>query len=207
MASQQVFRSNNVLDLRTAAGIFATCCIKTAAGAATITRGNTGTAFLDDKGQLTTSNMAVGLTDADANFFSGRCPNGEIITIFGIQIGTFEVTSADVHVASTAIVQQQILDMVTVKLNLKGQTYNLGNPSLFPSPLGCNGLNLNGGRAVASFRFPRQVPIQLKSNDQFYIEFECVKTGITLAGNDNKAMFRVTCPASRGVSLANLSGA
>ena len=199
--------SSKVLDLRTAGGIYGKGCIVTTAGAATVPAGAECNIFLDEKNTNTTSNLANGANDADGNFWSGRCPNGEIITLFGIQLAIYEVDANDVPQAGSAPITQMAVNFCSVKLQLKGQQYVLGHSGLYPSGLGSNGLNLNGGRAVAPFRFPRAAPIQLVSNDQFYLTIRAELAGITLAANDNKLMFSAYCPASRGVSLANLSGA
>ena len=202
--------SQNVLDLRTAGGIFGRGAIQAPAAAAAVAAGSECQVFLDQRGQNATSNMAVGLTNADANFFGGICPNGEVVTLFGLQIAFWTATGAtDIPIAGTPVMSQEVQEFCSVSLQLKGTQYNIGNVSLYPSGIGVNNsaMGNNGGRAVIPFRFPKGAPIQLRSNDQFYLTIRAELAGITLGNNADKIIFQVYCPASRGVALSNLSGA
>jgi hypothetical protein len=195
--------TRNVMDVRTMGGVFGSTLILPTAGA--IPAGRTATMFLDEKGQATTGNVA--LTNADANFFGGRCQNGEVVTIFGFQfwVGQFD-TVTGLYVDSTAVLLQEALSNISIKLNLKGQQYNVGNLSLYATGHGSNALlSQNGGRAVAPFRLPRTLPVQLKSNDQFYFTFTAERA-VTTAAN-TAVSIQGYCPASTGVELSNLSGA
>ena len=199
------FPASNVMDVRSMGGINATCILPSAAGI--IAPGTIASAFLDGFGQAATGNIP--LTNADANFFDGRVTNGEIVTIFGVQIMAFEVLQAapfTVNPLLNPLILSDILQSVSLRLQLKGQSYPIGNCQLFPSGLGTASAPKNGGNVTQAWRFPASAPLILEENDQFFIELRAER-GITLSAVGQAAMFKIYCPATTSVSLANLSGA
>ena len=196
--------TKQTLDVRTLGGIFGRAQIPTGAGVAVVASGAEASVWNDQIGASTTSNLTQ--TTADSNLFGGRIPNGEVYTLFGWQVQIFEVTSADLPVDSTALIHESMLDGLSMTLHMKGQEYVVGSVIPSPSGLGSDTLAMNGGRAVAPFRFPAQLPIQLVSNDQWFVTFTA-KSAITLTAADNKIEIFMYCPASRGIPITQLSGA
>lgn len=198
--------TSQTLDVRTLGGLFGRCDIATTAAAATIPVGAQASIFQDVIGANTTSNIVGGVTNADANCFGGRVPNGEYWTIFGFQVQVFEVDTNDLPVASTAAVAEGIAEQISMTINMKGQTYEIGSVQPLPCGLGANTLAMNGGRAVAPFRFNPRIPIALNPNDQWFLQFT-VKRQITLSAANNKAEIFVYLPASKSIQIGQLSGA
>jgi hypothetical protein len=197
------------LDVRTLNGVYGRANLAGAGGAVPV---NAQTQiFLDQLGGSVNSNIAQ--TQADSNFFDGQTPNGEVFTIFGFQVQIWEETISTpatpvfpAVAASNAAISQQALENLSFSLNLKGQEYTIGSLKTVPCPLGGNTYTQNGGRAVAPFRFPRQLPLQLNSNDQFFVTVTA-KRPIATAGGTNGFGIFIYCPASRGIPLGQLSGA
>ena len=106
----------------------------------------------------------------------------------------------------TNIILQQALRNLSFSLLLKGQEYQIGSLMTTPSPKGTNTAPQNGGRAVAPFRFPRNLVLQLNSNDQFAIRVQAQRA-ITLGAAGNGLGITWHAAASRGIPLGQLSGA
>jgi hypothetical protein len=198
--------TNQTLDVRTLGGIFGRCQLASTAPAATLAVGQQASVFQDVIGSNVTSNIAGGVTFADANSFGGRVPNGEWWTIFGFQVQIFETDANDLPVASAANVAEGIAEQISMTINMKGQTYETGSVQPLPCGLGTNTLAMNGGRAVAPFRFNPRIPIALRPNDQWFLTFT-VKRQITLSAPGNKAEIFVYLPASKSIAIGQLSGA
>lgn len=201
--------TRQTLDVRTLGGIFGRCNIAAPAGVAVVATGTKGFIWLDQLNEATTSNIAGGVTRADANLFGGKIPNQEWYTIFGWQMQAFEVDNNSVPVDSAANIHESILDSLTFKIFMKGQEYIIGNLKPNPTGLGCGGtggLDMNGGRAVAPFRFPASLPIQMSGNDTLYVEVTNTRA-ITLSGNAHAIEIFLYCPASKGIPVGQLSGA
>ena len=196
--------TNQTLDVRSLGGVFGRCVIDGAGGV--VAAGSTGSIFLDELGASATSNVAGGITNADANLFGGVVPNGEVITIFGWQMQVGEVTSAGLPVDSAAELHEAFLDSLSYKIFLKGQEYVQGNLKPVPSGLGCSLLDKNGGANVAPFRFPGSLPLQIGPNDQLFVQIEA-KRAIATGGGTNGIEIFLYCPATRGIAIGQLSGA
>jgi hypothetical protein len=197
------------LDVRTLGGIFGRANLAGAGGAVPV-NGQTQV-FLDQLNGNVNSNITQ--TQADSNFFDGITPNGEVFTIFGMQIQIWEESISTPAtpvfpqcIATNAVVTAQALRDLSFSLSLKGQEYQIGSLKTVPCPLGGNTYNQNGGRAVAPFRFPRQLPLQLNSNDQFFVTVTAKRAIATSGGTNGFGIF-IYCPASRGIPLGQLSGA
>ena len=197
--------TQQTLDVRTLGGIYSRALLADSPAAAVVTSGASTKLFLDQLGGST--NSGITQTAATSNFYDGIVPNGEVYTLFGFQVMVYETDSSAVPVASTAVIHQEALRNLSFSLNLKGQEYVIGSVMPTPCPLGTNTLFQNGGRAVAPFRFPRQLPLQLNSNDQFFVTVTAKRTiNLTAASTNGLGIF-VYCPASRGIPLGQLSGA
>ena len=192
------------LDVRTLNGIFGSATLGPGA-AGVIAAGATTKLFLDSLGSNT--NSRVTQTVADSNFWSGYTPNQETYTLFGFQVQIWEVDANYVAQATTNVIIQEALRNISFSLSLKGQEYQIGSLMTVPCPLGSNGLPQNGGRAVAPFRFPRALPLQLGSMDQFYVNVRAERPINVAAGTTNEIGIFIYCPASRGIPLGQLSGA
>lgn len=197
------------LDVRTLNGIYGRANLAGAGGVVPL-NGSTQI-FLDQLGGSINSNVAQ--TQADSNFYDGITPNGEIYTIFGFQVQIWEETISTpatpvfpAVIAPNPVVSQQALENLSFSLNLKGQEYTIGSLKTTPCPLGGNTYSQNGGRAVAPFRFPRQLPLQLNSNDQFFVTVTAKRPIAVTAATNGIGIF-IYCPASRGIPLGQLSGA
>jgi hypothetical protein len=204
-------RTATTLDVRTMGGIFGRGRIQ-ATGAGVFNAASQCSIFLDALGATPgTSNVeAPGVTTSDANFFNGRCPNQEIFTLWGMQIALQEqdANGVAIQAASAVIdtginlagVQQEALKSCSLELSLKGSNYSIGSLMNMPSPAGANGVTQNGGRAVAPFRFPRQLPLQLEGNDQFFVTIKTTRAFAASAAAAHFMSFYIYCPASRGHS-------
>jgi hypothetical protein len=198
--------TSQTLDVRTLGGLFARGNIPTAGGVVTVPVGSQCSLFLDQINANVTSGVGGGVTLADANGFGGRVPNGEYWTIFGFQVGIFEVTAAGLPVASAPAVAEGIAQQLTLTINMKGQTYNMGSVQPMPCGLGTNTLAMNGGRAVAPFRFNPRLPIALNPMDQWFLTFATTRV-ITLSAIGNQIELFVYMPASKSIKIGQLSGA
>ena len=198
--------TRQTLDVRTLGGIFGRCNLAPPAGAAAVAAGTKGFIWLDNLNESTTSNIVGGVTYADANVFSGRIANMETYTLFGWQMQVFEVDANGLPVDTAPNVHESFLDSLTFKLFMKGQEYIIGNVKPNPTGLGCNGLDMNGGRAVAPFRFPAELPNQLDGNDSWYVEVSNTRA-ITVSGANHRIEVFIYCPASKGIPVGQLSGA
>ena len=187
-----LMKTGNVLDLRTAGGIFSTCIFQAASSA--VAAGVTTTAFQDD------------LNSSTSNCFGGRVPQGEIWTIWGIQVQLDIETTALISKADSAILTQDALNRISVSMNLRGQEIQVGSIKCFPSGLGANTITMNGGRAVNVMRFPRTQPLQLESNDVFTVTYKMETAYTSGAATDALRIFTY-CQGSKAISLANLAGA
>jgi len=199
--------TNQTLDLRTLGGLYGRCDFQvTVAGTAIVTPGTSRQIFADQFNTNTTSGVPGGVQISDATLASGLIPSGEVVTLFGwqIQVGQLDINNAPV--VGTAAVTQNILDNLRMTIFMAGQEYIIGNINNMPSGIGGNALTQNGGRSVAPFRFPPSLPIQLKGNQSFFVRFD-VLNAVTLDANDNQIEVQVYCPASRGIPVAQLSGA
>lgn len=198
------------LDVRTLGGIYGTGDLAGAGGAVPV---NAQTQiFLDPLGGFANSNIAQ--TQADSNFFDGQTPNGEVYTIFGFQVEIWEQSVSTpatpifpTPIPGNAVTIAEALESLSFSLNIKGQEYIIGSLKTVPCPLGSNTYPQNGGRAVAPFRFPRQLPLQLNSNDQFFMTVTAKRAINNTAAATNGFGIFVYCPASRGIPLGQLSGA
>ena len=190
------------LDVRTLGGIFSRCQLASAAGV--IGAGTSSIAFLDQLGGAVNSGLAQ--TRSDSNFFDGLVPQGEVYSLFSLEAQLFETNGAGNPVLHTNIILQQALRNLSFSLLLKGQEYQIGSLMTTPSPKGTNTAPQNGGRAVAPFRFPRNLVLQLNSNDQFAIRVQAQRA-ITLGGVGNGLGITWHAAASRGIPLGQLSGA
>jgi hypothetical protein len=190
------------LDVRTLGGIYSRCQLAGAGGA--IAQGTQAIAFLDPLNGNTNSGLTQ--TRADSNFFDGMVPQGEVYTLFSLEAQIFESDGAGNPVLHTNIILQQALRNLSFSLILKGQEYNIGSLMTVPSPKGTNTAPQNGGRAVAPFRFPRQLALQLRSNDQFAVRTQAQRA-ITTGGGGNGLLITWHAAASRGIPLGQLSGA
>ena len=197
--------TNQTLDVRTLGGIFGRCVLNDNGGGVVAT-GTSGSIFLDDLGSAATSNITGGVTNADANLFGGRIPQGQTITIFGWQMQVFETDTNNLPVASAAQVVDGFLDSLSYKIFMKGQEYVQGNLKPVPSGAGASTLSRNGGANVDPYRFPSSLPIQLSPLDQWFVQVEA-KRDIVVTGANNKIEIFLYCPASRGIALGQLSGA
>lgn len=191
------------LDVRTLQGIYGTGLLT--AGAGGVVAANSQTiVFLDRLGSATNSNIAQ--TTADSNFFNGAVDAGEIFTLFGFSIQIKEVTNVGGPVVPAVAVVQEALRNLSFTLNLKGQTYPIGSLMTVPSPLGSEQMVKNGGNGVAPFRFPRAIPLQIGSLDQYSVTVKAERAINTSGGTNTIGVF-IYCPASRGIPLGQLSGA
>ena len=212
-------RTATTLDVRTMGGIFGRGRLGPASGAGVIAAATQCSIFLDALGANPgTSNVeAPGVTTSDASLFNGRCPNQEIITIWGCQIQIQEQDANGLAIQSTiaapgsaegfGAVQNDILKSISLELSLKGSNYTIGNLQTLPSAGGSNAVAQNGGRAVAPFRFPRQLPLQLDGNDSFFLTFKTTRAFTLSAAAAGFVSISVYCPASRGIPVSQLSGA
>lgn len=196
--------TKQTLDVRTLGGVYGTGVL-TPDGATGILANQTCQIFQDQLGAGTTSNLVQ--TTADSNLFGGRIPNGEVYTLFGFQIQfQWKVLATGLPVIQTAALYEQALANVEFKLHMKGQEYIIGNVKPLACGLGSNGMPMNGGRAVAPFRFPAELPIQLTSNDTWFVTMTTRRPIVDGAGLNALSVF-VYCPASRGIPIGQLSGA
>ena len=190
------------LDVRTLGGLYGSAFL---AGAGGVVAAGTRTAvFLDDLG----NNVASGLVQQQAlsNFFGGRVEQGEILTLFGFQMMVYETDNVAQTVASTVVIHAEALRNLSFELQLKGSEFPITSVVTAPCPLGTNTLFQNGGRAVAPFRFPRQIPLQLNSNDQWSVTVTAQRA-INVGAATNGFRIFIYCPASKGIPLGQLSGA
>ena len=197
-----LMKTGNVLDLRTAGGIFSTCIFQAASSA--VAAGVTTTAFQDDLNSSTSSGITQ--NRSTSNCFGGRVPQGEIWTIWGIQVQLDIETTALISKADSAILTQDALNRISVSMNLRGQEIQVGSIKCFPSGLGANTITMNGGRAVNVMRFPRTQPLQLESNDVFTVTYKMETAYTSGAATDALRIFTY-CQGSKAISLANLAGA
>lgn len=196
--------TKQTLDVRTLGGVFGTGQIQ-ADGATGILANQTCQIFQDQLGAGVTSNVVQ--TTADSNLFGGRIPNGEVYTLFGFQVQLqWVVQATGLPVIQANALYEQALANIEMKIHMKGQEYIIGNLKPLPSGLGSNGMPMNGGRAVAPFRFPAELPIQLTSNDTWFITMTTKRPILDGAGLNALKIF-VYCPASRGIPIGQLSGA
>jgi hypothetical protein len=196
--------TNQTLDVRTLGGVFGTGVLQGDA-ATGIAVNTTCQIFQDNLGAATTSNIVQ--TTADSNLFGGRIPNGEVYTLFGFQVQVREVVAATgLPVVSANAFYETALANIEMKIHMKGQEYVIGNLKPLPSGLGCNGMPMNGGRAVAPFRFPAELPIQLTGNDSWFVTMTAKRAILDGAGLNDLEIF-IYCPASRGIPISQLSGA
>lgn len=202
MANVTTMKSANVLDLRSAGGLFSTCIFQ-AAGSA-VAAGTTTTAFQDDLNSSTSS----GLTQnrATSNCFGGRVPQGEIWTLWSIECAIDYETNAQVALADSAILIQDAMNRISVSMNIRGQEIQVGSLKCYPSGKMSNGLAQNGGRAVPVFRFPRTQPLQLTSNDVFTVTFK-METALTTANATDSLRIFTYCAGSKAIAIGNLAGA
>jgi hypothetical protein len=196
--------TKQTLDVRTLGGVYGTGVL-TPDGATGILANQTCQIFQDQIGAGTTSNLVQ--TTADSNLFGGRIPNGEVYTLFGFQVQLqYSVAASGVPVAAANQIYEQALANIEMKIHMKGQEYIIGNLKPLPCGLGTNGMPMNGGRAVAPFRFPAELPIQLTSNDTWFVTMTAKRPILDGAGLNNLSIF-IYCPASRGIPIGQLSGA
>ncbi len=212
------YRTSTTLDVRTMGGIFGRGRLQAGAGGI-VPAASQCSIFLDSLGtQPGTSNIELpGVTVSDANFFNGRCPNQEIYTLWGMQIQLQEQDANGLAVQSTSAaadtgvsfggIMTDALKSCSLELSLKGSNYTIGNLQTLPSAQGSNIVTMSGGRAVAPFRFPRQLPLQLEGNDQFFITIKTTRAFALSAAAAGFMTFTVYCPASRGIPVSQLSGA
>ena len=198
------FLTQQTLDVRTLGGVFGTGVLA-GDGATGILPNTTCQIFQDNLGAGVTSGLVQ--TTADSNLFGGRIPNGEVYTLFGFQVQIREVVAATgLPVVSNAAFYQTALCNIEMKIHMKGQEYIIGNLKPLPCGLGSNGMPMNGGRAVAPFRFPAELPIQLDGNDTWFVTMTAKRAIVDGAGLNNLEIF-IYCPASRGIPISQLSGA
>ena len=196
--------TKQTLDVRTLGGVFGTGVL-TANGAVGILANQSCQIFQDQIGNGVTSNLVQ--TTADSNLFGGRIPNGEVYTLFGFQVQLqWKIAATGVPVVQTAQLYEQALANIEMKIHMKGQEYVIGNLKPLPCGLGANGMPMNGGRAVAPFRFPAELPIQLTSNDTWFVTMTTKRAILDGAGLNDLSVF-IYCPASRGIPIGQLSGA
>ena len=199
--------TNQTLDLRTLGGLYGRADFQVqVAGTAIVTPGTTRQIFADQINTNTTSGVPGGVQISDATLRGGLIPSGEVVTLFGFQVQVGQLDINNAPVVGTAAVTQNIIDNIRLTLFIAGQEYIIGNISGMPCGLGGNALSQNGGRSVAPFRFPSSLPLQLKSNQTFFVKLD-VLNPITLDANDNQIEIQVYCPASRGIPVSQLSGA
>jgi len=194
--------TQQTLDVRTLGGMYASAFIPGAAGVVPV--GTQTRLFLDPLGGA--ANSGIPQTLCTSNFFNGRTESGEIITAFGMQAMVYETTNAHVAVASTAAIQAAAIRNLSYTLELKGSTYPITSLATLPCPLGANTAFQNGGRGVAPFRFPRQLPLQLKGTQSFSVTIRC-EHNIATSGGTNGFRIYFYMPASKGIPLGQLSGA
>lgn len=202
MSNYTTMKSANVLDLRSAGGLFSTCIFQ-AAGSA-VAAGTTTTAFQDDLNSSTSSGITQ--NRALSNCFGGRVPQGEIWTLFGMQIAIDYETNAQVALADSAILIQDAMNRISVSMNIKGQEINVGSLKCFPSALMSSGLSQNGGNCVPTFKWPRSQPLQMTSNDVFTVTYK-METALTTANATDSLRIFTYCTGSKAIAIGNLAGA
>jgi hypothetical protein len=200
MANMQL--TKQTLDVRTLGGLYGSAFIAGAGGV--VAQGTTTQVFLDPLGGA--ANSGIPQTFCTSNFFNGRAESGEIITAFGMQAMVYETTNAHVAVASTAAIQAAGIRNLSYTLQLKGSTYPITGLATLPCPLGSNTSFQNGGRGVAPFRFPRQLPLQIEGTQQFAVTIRA-EHPIATGGGTNGFRIFLYLPASKGIPLGQLSGA
>ena len=130
--------------------------------------------------------------------------------MFDLQLTVWEaqaIPGGFATVFTTGDVFQSILNNLSTALNLRGQLYETGNVTCFPSQQGDTlFLPQNGGFGVRKFRFPISTPVQLRSNDSFTLAVTADRALVATAAN-NLIFVRASLAASTAVSLNNLSGA
>ena len=213
MASYQTAQT---VDARVMGGMFSNVILR-ADGAAAVNAGVQATAFLDRIGQNIASGFPQGITRADANQFGGEIPAGERFFAWGCQVQFVElaadVVTAGVNTptaaatgAANALAVANAIQNVSLELNLKGQTYQMGGCTPLPSGHGSNGLAQNGGSGSVYFRFPDALPLDLGPNDRFSIRYRCERN-FAVQNALGGILIYTYLPTLRGVDLGNLAGA
>ncbi len=212
-----MIRGNNLDAVRTMGGVFGRCAFPLAAITSDVFQGTVRTIHQDQLGANVTGGLA--LTRADANFFGGFEPQGQIQTLYSLQMSVQTIDAAGGAFVQTGVACQGLLSNTSVRLLLKGQQYQIGSPLLYPSQQGTYQENQpgavapispsqNGGPGVSIFKFPRSIPVQLQSMDQLTLELTVERSFSMDAGAaGGTALVTAYWEASTAVSLSNLSGA
>lgn len=201
--------NTNIYDVRVMGGVFGTCSISSGSSGA-IAAGTNATAFQDDLGTSTTSNVTQ--TNSFGNQFGGLVENGTQLTMFGLQVVVYAQDSSSVSIALPIVDCQELITKTRLELNSKGNRFSVGPPILYPcggkgaySP-GATAHANNGGDAAPVFRLPASMPIQLKSQDQWSINVAFTVPGAGLTASTTY-FYLFYLPATRAYTFRSLGAA